>query len=68
MSDWRKTVRRALQVALGVLLLAVAWWPGMNYFGFCHESGRFLTEREKIDAAIEDAISPYPPTLMRHAA
>ena len=63
MSERQKTVRRALQVALGAMLLAVVWWPGMNYFGFCHGSGRFLTEREKIDAAIEDAISPYPPPL-----
>jgi hypothetical protein len=58
-------MRRVLQTALGALLLAVVWWPGMNYFGYCHASGKFLTEREKIDAAIEDAISPYPPPLAR---
>ncbi len=63
MSNWLPNVRRGFQVALGVLLLAVVWWPGMNYFGFCHASGRFLTDREKIDAAIEDAIAPYPPPL-----
>jgi hypothetical protein len=63
MSDRRKAVHRVVRVALSALLLATVWWPGMNYFGFCHDSGRFLTERQKIDAAIEDAISPYSPPL-----
>lgn len=63
MSDRRGIVRRGLQVVLGVLLLAVVWWPGMNYFGFCHATGRFLTDKEKIDIAIADAISSYPPPL-----
>jgi hypothetical protein len=63
MSVLREDIRRGLQVALGALLLAVVWWPGMKYFGYCHGSGRFLTDREKVDAAIGSAIASYPPTL-----
>jgi hypothetical protein len=63
MNDRRKTLQRTFRVAFGVLLLAIAWWPGMNYLGFCHGSGRFLTERQKIDAAIGGVIASYPPPL-----
>jgi hypothetical protein len=46
MSNWRNDVRPEWQFALGVAILAIVWWPGMNYFGFCRGSLSFPTDRE----------------------
>jgi hypothetical protein len=55
--------RRLLWGAVAIVVLGLIAWPGLAYFGFCYSKGRFLSEREKIDAAIRDALYSYPPPL-----
>jgi hypothetical protein len=57
------TLRRKLLIALCAVVLALGVWPAPAYFGLCYSKGRFLTDREKIDVAIGDAIASYPPPL-----
>ncbi len=61
---WRY-VRGGGVVLLGAVLLAIVWWPGRSYFGFCHAEGRYLSDAEKIDIGIEAALASYPPPLAR---
>jgi hypothetical protein len=44
-------------VALGVL--ALTYYLGAREFGFCTDDFRFLSDQEKIDAAINYIIQPY---------
>ncbi|HSC74692.1 MAG TPA: hypothetical protein VLB90_00460 [Pseudomonadales bacterium] len=58
------------QFFLAVTLLAVGgfvWWAGMNYTGYCHAEGRYLSDEEKIDLAIRDILQTYPPVLTENA-
>jgi hypothetical protein len=49
-------------VALGVF---VFWWCGMNYTGYCHSQGRYLSNEEKIRSAVDFTLNRYPPTISR---
>lgn len=57
--------KRCAAVALGLALLYLGLRAGLNYSGFCLEQRRYLTEREKIEIAIERILRSYPPTLIQ---
>ena len=41
---------------LAVTVLTVGgfvWWAGMNYTGYCHAEGRYLSDEEKIKSAVQ---------------
>jgi hypothetical protein len=53
-------------ISIGLPVLGVAWvvwWYGLNYAGYCHAEGRYLSEREQIEAAIRAVLVIYPPTV-----
>ena len=55
--------------SIGCLLAAGAaygaWWMGMNYTGYCHAEGRYLSDQEKFDSAIQYVLDRYPPTISK---
>jgi hypothetical protein len=55
--------RVVLLAALAAAIAAAIWWPGMNYYGYCHAEGRFVPDAEKIDAAVTRVLWAYPPPL-----
>jgi hypothetical protein len=60
-----KFVRRFF---IAVTILAVGgfvWWAGMNYTGYCHAEGRYLSDEEKINSAIRFALYGYPPSISK---
>ncbi len=49
-------------------LLAIGfsvWWMGMNYNGYCHAEGRYLSDEEKINSAVQFVLDRYPPTISK---
>jgi hypothetical protein len=51
----------AFLLILGVAL--VVRWFGLNYAGYCHSEGRYLSEQEQIEIAIRDVLASYPPVI-----
>lgn len=37
----------------------------LNYTGYCHAAGKFLTDDEKIRMAVADVLKTYPPAVIR---
>ncbi len=35
----------------------------LNYSGYCHNEGRYLSDQEKIDLAVLHIVSSYPPVI-----
>ena len=55
---------------LAVTVLTVGgfvWWAGMNYTGYCHAEGRYLSDEERINLAITNILQTYPPVLTENA-
>jgi hypothetical protein len=54
-------MKRVLLVLLTLLVLGLAAWGAyrgaLSYSGYCFEKGRYLTEREIINAAVMNAMS-----------
>jgi hypothetical protein len=57
---------RHARTAAGTVFLALVAWCGLIYFGFCPSRVGFLSDEEKIDSAIRDALYGYPPPLASH--
>lgn len=59
-------MRAISKVFLGLLGCAVfygLWWSGMNYTGYCHAQGRYLSEEELINLSVKNAILTFPPVI-----
>ena len=52
-----KNIKKGL-LLVGLLAIGwAAWWCGMNYTGYCHAEGRYLSDEDFIQAAILGNIS-----------
>jgi len=58
-----KHVKKILGTAVVLPLGFCIWWSGMNYAGYCHKEGRFLSDEEKIHSAIRYVLAGYPPSI-----
>lgn len=63
-----KYVKRVIGAVVFLVVSGFVWWAGMNYTGYCHAEGRYLSDEEKIDLAIKNILQTYPPVLTDNAA
>lgn len=55
-----------LLIVIGITFIQKPLYKGfMNHRGYCFKQGRFLSEKEKIDAVVRYLIAHYPPVLVR---
>lgn len=60
-----RNIKKGL-LLVGLLAIGwVVWWCGMNYTGYCHAEGRYLSDDEKIRPAIQFVLDRYPPTISK---
>ena len=61
-------MKKVKRVVCVMALCAVGfsiWWMGMNYSGYCHAEGRYLSDDEKIRSAVQYVLNRYPPTISK---
>lgn len=62
-------MRKLKKIILAILLASFCyafWWCAMNYAGYCHAEGRFLSDQEKIYSAVKYVMPhSYPRTIKR---
>lgn len=62
-----KYVKRIFLAVAVVAVSGFVWWAGMNYTGYCHAEGRYLSDEERINLAITNILQTYPPVLTENA-
>jgi hypothetical protein len=60
-----KYVKRFFLAVTFLALGGFTWWAGMNYTGYCHAEGRYLSDEEKINSAVQFVFNRYPPTISK---
>ncbi|HNE26465.1 MAG TPA: hypothetical protein PLH12_04925 [Pseudomonadales bacterium] len=62
-------MRKLKKIILAILPASFCyafWWCAMNYAGYCHAEGRFLSDQEKIYSAVKYVMPhSYPRTIKR---
>jgi hypothetical protein len=54
-----KYVKRFFMAVTFLAVGSFVWWAGMNYTGYCHAEGRYLSDEEKIDSAVQHVLAGY---------
>lgn len=60
-----KYIKRFFGVSALLAIGFAVWWMGMNYNGYCHAEGRYLSDEERINSAVQYVLDRYPPTISK---
>lgn len=58
-----KYIKRFFGVSALLAIGFAVWWMGMNYNGYCHAEGRYLSDEERINSAVQYVLASYPQSV-----
>lgn len=63
LSNIKRYVLYSVLIVVGVFVLYLFTVMVLNYTGYCFKQGRYLSDEEKIDTAINYILGTYPPAI-----
>ena len=59
----KKYFKQVILLLSGLLVLTMAGRLALNYSGYCYAKGRYLSDQEHIDLAVQYIFNSYPPVV-----